>query len=98
MPEDAERLNRDCFELSRRIAGLDFCVPEAATLVRTLLRVVGRVVIEACAPGADPQAWPATELMALRWVQEALEPLGYRVSPLPGSGRPEVTPETFDWS
>lgn len=87
----AERLNLTCFQLSREATGLGYCVPQAAPLVRTLLRVVGRVIIEAGGPGADPAVWANTETMALQWVREAILPLGYDVRPLPGSGRPELT-------
>ena|SRR2546429_4226577 len=91
-PQDAaERLNLACFELSREVTRLDCCVPEAAPLARTLLRVVGRVVIDTGSPGADPAAWENTEAMALQWIAEAIRPLGYEVRPAPGSGRPELS-------
>jgi hypothetical protein len=88
----AERVNLACFELSRDVAGLDCCVPEAGPLARTLLRVVGRVVIDTAPAGADASVWPETEEMALLWILEALRPLGYDVTPLPGSGRPDLPP------
>ena len=92
-PEDtAERVNLACFELSRQVAGLDCCVPAAGPLARTLLRVVGRVVIDTAPAGADPSVWPGTEEMALQWIREAIRPLGYAVTPLPGSGRPDLPP------
>jgi hypothetical protein len=89
----AEDLNMACFELSRQLGHLDFSVPDAAPLARTLLRVVGRVLIDTGSSGADPETWPNTEEMALLWIDEAVRRLGYRVSPLPGSGRPELAAE-----
>src|SRR2546425_1067125 len=41
---DAETFNAACFVLSRALGELEFSVPEAAPLVRRLLRVAGRVV------------------------------------------------------
>jgi hypothetical protein len=93
----AERINQACFDLSRQVAELPCSVPEAAPLARTLLRVVGRVVIDTGEPGADPSAWPGPEEMALQWLNEALDPLGYEVKPLPGSGRPEVSEPSSGW-
>lgn len=93
----AERINLACYELSQEVAQLDCCVPEASPLARTLLRVVGRVVIDTGAPGADPATWENTEGMALQWLNEALRPLGYQVRPLPGAGRPEVPQPGSDW-
>jgi len=95
---DAERINMACFQLSREVGGLRCSVPQAAPLARTLLRVVGRVVIDGCTPGADPAVWPNTEVMALQWIKEAIEPLGYDVRPLPGSGRPEVPEPSSEWA
>lgn len=89
----AEAVNAACYELSRRIAGLSCCVPQAAPLARTLVRVVGRVVIDTGAPGSDPGVWEGTEQMALEWIRDAIRPLGYDVRPLPGSGRPEIGEE-----
>ena len=86
-----------CFQLSREIGELACCVPEASPLARTLLRVVGRVVIDTGAPGADPAVWANTEVMALQWMREALTRLGYDVRPLPGSGRPEVPDPSSEW-
>ena len=86
-----------CFELTRAVAGLECCVPHAAPLARTLLRVVGRVVIDTGTAGADPAVWEGTEAMALQWIREALEPLGYDVRPRPGSGRPEVPDPSSEW-
>lgn len=77
-----------CFELSRELDSLEFSVPQAKPLVRTLLRVVGRVVIDAGGAGADAEAWPNTEEMAVQWIDEAVRPLGQRLVPGPGSPEP----------
>lgn len=95
---DAERINMACFELSREIGGLQCSVPQAVPLARTLLRVVGRVVIDTGTPGADPAVWQNTEVTALQWIKEAIEPLGYDVRSLPGSGRPEVPEPSSEWA
>ncbi len=87
-----------CFELSRQIAGLQCSVPEAAPLARTLLRIVGRVVIDTGVADADPAVWENTEVMALQWIHEAVAPLGYEVRPAPGSGRPEVPEPSSEWT
>lgn len=96
-PDDADRINMACFQLSKEIGGLACCVPETAPLARTLLRVVGRVVIDTGAPGAEPAVWENTEVMALQWIREAVARLGYDVRPLPGSGRPEVPDPDSEW-
>ena len=87
----------ECFRLSRALEELAFVVPEAAPVVRRLLRVVGRVVIDMVAPGADPAAWPNTEEMALLWIDEAIKSLGYEVKPAPGGGRPELPEPSASW-
>ena len=87
----------ECFRLSRALEELAFVVPEAAPVVRRLLRVVGRVVIDMAAPGADPAAWPNTEEMALLWIDEAIKSLGYEVKPAPGGGRPELPEPSASW-
>ena len=94
----AERINLTCYELSQEVSELECCVAPAAPLARTLLRVVGRVVIDTGAPGADPANWGNTEMMALQWLNEALQPLGYQVRPLPDSGRPEVPEPSSEWA
>ncbi len=94
---ESECINMACYELSGRLELLECSVPEAAPLARTLLRVVGRVVIDTTAPGAPADAWPNTEEMALRWIDEALKLLGYAVRPAPGSGWPELTEQAPDW-
>ena len=77
-PED---INLACFELSRELDSLAFSVPAARPLARTLLRVVGRVVIDAGGSAAAAGDWPGTEEMVIAWIDEALAPLGRRVEP-----------------
>ena len=89
-PIDAETFNAACFMLSRALEGITFSVAEAAPLVRRLLRVAGRVVIDSGPPGSSPEAWPDTEEMALLWIDEALRALDYQVKPSPDGGRPEL--------
>ena len=86
-----------CFELSRQVGELELAVPEAGPLARTLLRVVGRVLIDTGGEGAAAGTWPNTEEMALRWVDEAIRPLGYAVRPAEGSGREELRDVSQDW-
>jgi len=76
-PIDAETFNAACFLLTRALDELEFSVPDARPLVRRLLRVVGRVVIDTGSPGAEPDTWPNTREMALQWLDEALRGLGY---------------------
>jgi glyoxylase-like metal-dependent hydrolase (beta-lactamase superfamily II) len=83
-PIDAETFNSACFMLSRALQDIDFSVPEAAPLLRRVLRVAGRVVIDTGTPGADPGDWANTQAMALEWLDEALRELGYTVRPLSG--------------
>jgi hypothetical protein len=80
-PIDAETFNSACFMLTRAIEQLEFSVPEAAPLVRRLLRVAGRVVIDTAMPDSSPDAWPNTKEMALQWIDEALRGLGYEARP-----------------
>ena len=87
----------ECFRLSRALEGLAFASPSAAPVARRLLRVVGRLVIDMAAPGADPAVWPKTEEMALLWIDEALKTLGYEVKPVPGGGRPELPEPSASW-
>jgi hypothetical protein len=96
-PIDAQSFNAACFMLSRALESLELSVDEAAPLVRRLLRVAGRVVIDSGLPGSSADAWPNTEEMALHWLDEALRPLGYEVRPLAGSGRPELRRAKQDW-
>lgn len=83
-PIDAQTFNAACFMLSRALEEIDFSVPEAAPLLRRVLRVAGRVVIDTGTSGADPGDWPNTQAMALEWLDEALRELGYAVRPLSG--------------
>lgn len=76
-PIDAETFNAACFVLTRALEELEFSVPDAAPLVRRLLRVAGRVVIDTATPDADPETWANTKEMALQWIDEALKALGY---------------------
>jgi hypothetical protein len=78
---DAETFNAACFMLSRALESLEFSVPEAAPLVRRLLRVAGRVVIDTAAADASPDIWPNTQEMAIQWIDEALQALGYEARP-----------------
>lgn len=95
---DAEAFNMACFRLTRALDELTLCVPEAAPLVRHLLRTAGRVVIDTGAPGADPAAWSGTEEMVLLWLDEALRAHGYQVKPLPEGGRGELPEPSAGWS
>ena len=74
-PIDADTFNAACFMLSRSLDDIEFSVPDAAPLVRRLLRVAGRVVIDTGAPGAASDVWPNTREMAVQWMQEALADL-----------------------
>jgi hypothetical protein len=65
--------------LARALEDLELSVPEAAPLVRRLLRVAGRVVIDTGGGGAAGDIWPTTREMALQWIDEALRGLGRRV-------------------
>jgi hypothetical protein len=96
-PIDAQTFNAACFMLSRALEGLDFTVPDAAPLVRRLLRVAGRVVIDTGMPDSSPDTWPNTEEMALQWIDEALRALGYEVRPTADGGRPELKRADADW-
>jgi hypothetical protein len=82
-PIDAETVNAACFMLSRALQDIDFSVPEAAPLLRRVLRVAGRVVIDAGTRGADPDDWPNAQAMAIEWLDEALRELGYAVRQVP---------------
>ena len=83
-PIDAETFNAACFMLSRALEEIEFSNPKAAPLVRRLLRVAGRVVIDIASPAAAPEMWSNTEEMALQWIDEALRALGYEIKPAPG--------------
>jgi hypothetical protein len=80
-PLDAETFNAACFMLTRALEQLELSVPEAAPLVRRLLRVAGRVVIDTGTEGASAEVWPNTREMAIQWIDEALRALGYEATP-----------------
>jgi hypothetical protein len=80
-PIDAQTFNAACFMLSRALETLDLSVDEAGPLVRRLLRVAGRVVIDTGQPDSSPDAWPNTKEMAVQWIDEAMRALGYEVRP-----------------
>jgi len=80
-PIDAQTFNAACFMLSRSLEELEFSVPEAAPLVRRLLRVAGRVIIDTAAAESSPETWPNTREIALEWIDEALRALGYQTRP-----------------
>jgi hypothetical protein len=80
-PIDAQTFNAACFMLTRALEEMEFSTPEAAPLVRRLLRVAGRVVIDAAGPDSSPDVWPNTREMALQWIDEALRALGYEARP-----------------
>lgn len=84
-PIDAQTFNSLCFLLSRTLETMELSVDEAAPLVRRLLRVAGRVVIDTGVTGSSPEVWPNTKEMALQWIGEALADLGYEVNPSPDS-------------
>ena len=91
-PIDAQTFNAACFMLSQALGEMDLTISKAAPLVRRLLRVAGRVVIDTGLSDSSPDTWPNTEEMALQWIDEALHELGYAVRPLPRRGR--RTPKT----
>lgn len=80
-PIDAETFNAACFMLTRSLEELELAVPEAGPLVRRLLRVAGRVVIDTADAGASAEVWPNTREMAIQWIDEALRALGYEARP-----------------
>jgi hypothetical protein len=89
-PIDAQTFNAACFMLSRALDEMDLTISEAAPLVRRLLRVAGRVVIDTGLPDSSPETWPNTEEMALLWISEALLEMGYQVRPIAGAGKPKA--------
>ena len=98
-PIDAQTFNAACFMLSRALDGLELSVPEASPLVRRLLRVAGRVVIDTGRPGpSSGDVWPNTEEIALQWLDDALRALGYEVRPTPDGGRAELKRPEQDFS
>jgi hypothetical protein len=75
-PIDAQTFNAACFMLSLAIDELGLTVPEAAPLVKRMLRVAGRVVIDTGLPDSSADTWPNTKEMALKWIREAVADLG----------------------
>ena len=96
-PIDAKTFNAACFMLSRALEGMDFTVADAAPLVRRLLRVAGRVVIDTGMTDSSVETWANTEEMALQWIDEALRALGYEVRPTSDGGRPDLKRPDADW-
>ena len=80
-PIDAETFNAACFMLSRALENLEFSVPEAAPLIRRLLRVCGRVAIDTGVESSSADTWPNTREMAIEWIDEALGALDYEARP-----------------
>ncbi len=80
-PIGAETFNAACFFLTRALEQLELSTPEAAPLVRRLLRVAGRIVIDTGMPDSSPDVWANTREMAVEWLSEALGALGYEVKP-----------------
>jgi hypothetical protein len=79
-PIDAETFNAACFMLSRSLDEMELGATQATPLVRRLLRVAGRVVIDTGTPPTPPEVWSNTKEMALQWIDEALSDLGYSVT------------------
>jgi hypothetical protein len=80
-PIDAETFNAACFMLSRALDEIELSVDEAKPLVRHLLRVVGRVVIDTGTPSSPPEVWSNTKEMTLQWIGDALADFGFAVVP-----------------
>ena len=94
---DAQTFNSICFMLSRALEELESSVPEAVPMVRRLLRVAARVVIDTGLANSTPDSLENTEEMALLWIDEAVRALGYEVRPLPEGGRAELKRVQQDW-
>jgi hypothetical protein len=77
---DAATFNAACFVLTRSLEEMRFAVPDAAPLIRRLLRVCGRVAIDMGDESSSAAVWPNTREMAIEWIDEALRDLGYRVA------------------
>jgi hypothetical protein len=78
---DAETFNAACFMLTRALEDVEFAVPDAAPLIRRLLRVCGRVAIDMGVESSSPDVWPNTREMAIDWINEALSALDYEARP-----------------
>ena len=81
---DAETFNAACFMLARAVDDIEFAVPDAAPLIRRLLRVCGRVAIDMGVESSSPDVWPNTREMAIEWINEALGGLDYEARPKAG--------------
>jgi hypothetical protein len=55
------------------------------------------VIIDVGGASGSAEAWPNTETTVLQWLRETLAPLGYDVTPRPGSGRAPVPDPADDW-
>ena len=99
-PVSAETLNMACFWMSTALDSLRFSEDEAAAVARRLLRVVGRILIDAASREGEAasSSWSEVRPMVLLWIDEALRPLGYEVKPQPGTGQPELPDPSADWS
>src|SRR5437588_10180458 len=82
---DADTFNAACFMLTRALEGLEFSTPEAAPLVRRLLRVSGRAVIDPAAACASREVWPNTTEMALQRIDDSLRTLRNEARPTAGT-------------
>jgi hypothetical protein len=82
-PIDAATFNAACFMLTRALEDMDFAVPDAAPLIRRLLRVCGRVAIDMGDESSSAESWANTREMALEWIDEALSALDYEARPKP---------------
>jgi hypothetical protein len=80
-PIDAETFNAACFVLTRSLEEIEFVVPEAAPLIRRLLRVCGRVAIDMGGESSSEDIWPSTREMVVEWLNEALGALDYEARP-----------------
>ena len=78
---DSETFNAACFMLTRSLDDIEFAVPEAAPLIRRLLRVCGRVAIDMGSESSSADVWPNTREMAIEWMDEALGGLDYEARP-----------------
>jgi hypothetical protein len=78
---DAATFNAACFVLTRSLEEIEFAVPEAAPLIRRLLRVCGRVAIDMGGESSSAEDWPNTREMAIEWIDEALGTLDYEARP-----------------
>src|SRR5690349_23578465 len=76
---DAETFNAVCFLLTRALEGLELSVPEAGPLVRRLLRVAGRVVIDTGMPDSSPETWSDRKSTRLNSRHVEISDAGFRL-------------------